>query len=227
MSDDEPTNGVTNPASMRLRVFPGTNSTYTLYEDDGESQRYLEGEYIQTFISQSFAGNDVQITIHQSEGAYVGIPEQRCWTIDLVGVSMPEILSMEVNSSVIELPITYLPTNHILRIKTGRCYSNDRITITAQGMTLVREPAKILGKVERLIRAFRMPTSVKLLFQQCLPTILANPAAMKAIVHYFKPSQLLSVYETITGRQPGPLSDNLETAYTEMTISMAKKMQSN
>lgn len=227
LSDDEPTNGVANPAAMRLRVFSGTNSTYTLYEDDGESQRYLKGEYIRTFIRQTFVGNNAQITIHQSKGAYAGMPEQRCWTIDIVGVSMPETLSMEVNGSVIDLPITYLPTNHTLRIKTGRCYSNERITITAKGMTLVRESTEVPEKVERLIQTFRMPTSVKVLFQQQLPTILSDPAAMKAMVHYFKPSQLLSVYETINGSQPDPISDNLETAYAEMTISMAKKMQSN
>jgi alpha-glucosidase len=55
----------------------GTPSRFTLYEDDGETIAYQEGEVRTTIISQQKSGDRVTVTIHGSSGTYAGAPSRR------------------------------------------------------------------------------------------------------------------------------------------------------
>lgn len=60
-----------------LEVFPGERSSFTLYEDDGESLGYLEGEVAETDITCAMSGEELTLTIAPRRGSYKGMPEQR------------------------------------------------------------------------------------------------------------------------------------------------------
>jgi alpha-D-xyloside xylohydrolase len=68
---------------LTIRIYPGKDGTFTLYEDDGESNDYEKGQRSEIM----FFWNDKQkkLTIGERKGAYDGMPAQRMIKIEIVG----------------------------------------------------------------------------------------------------------------------------------------------
>ena len=65
-------------ASIRSRkFFAGEDGSYQLYEDDGETQSYLDGDFALTTFSQSNNGETIELKITRGRktGYSCGIPK--------------------------------------------------------------------------------------------------------------------------------------------------------
>ena len=77
-----------NPEELTVRVYPGADNSFTLYEDDNITEGYRQGicavtEMIQNWQEQTF-------TIKPSAGDLTLLPEQRTWKIELHKVTAEE-----------------------------------------------------------------------------------------------------------------------------------------
>ncbi len=70
-----------NDTPIEIQIYPGANATFTLYEDDGTSLAYLNGEKSKI----NFNWNDTArtLTIDERTGAYDGMPAEREFIIRL------------------------------------------------------------------------------------------------------------------------------------------------
>ena len=84
------TNDSSNPESLELLVYRG-NNTFTLYEDDGETLSYKDGEYLKTAFTVAEKGNTVSFKIENAEGTASVVPQARTYT-----VSFKDIISGDV-----------------------------------------------------------------------------------------------------------------------------------
>jgi alpha-glucosidase (family GH31 glycosyl hydrolase) len=66
--------------TLTLEIFPGPDSEFTLYEDDGESLAHLDGAVAVTHISCQRIGDAIELTISPRVGDYEGMPETRRFT---------------------------------------------------------------------------------------------------------------------------------------------------
>jgi alpha-glucosidase (family GH31 glycosyl hydrolase) len=66
---------------LSLQVYEG-NGAFTLIEDDGLSNDYLEGRYATTEIVQELVSSGTRIEIAPVLGDYEGMPASRNWSID-------------------------------------------------------------------------------------------------------------------------------------------------
>lgn len=66
---------------LELRLFPGADATFTLYEDAGDSYDYEQGAY--TEIPISWRESNRTLTLGTRTGSYEGMPAQRTFTIVL------------------------------------------------------------------------------------------------------------------------------------------------
>ena len=80
MSENCRKNDCTNPESLEILVYRG-NNTFTLYEDDGETLSYQNGEYLKTAMTVAENGNNVRFTIAKAEGTVSVVPEKRTYTV--------------------------------------------------------------------------------------------------------------------------------------------------
>ncbi len=64
-------------SEVKLLVYPGPRTTFTLYEDDGQSLAYREGRLARTQLSSEAAEKTVTLTIGGREGSYDGMPATR------------------------------------------------------------------------------------------------------------------------------------------------------
>lgn len=69
--------GTETPENIVWEIFPKGDSKFTLYEDDGESYKYLDGEVAKTVVECSENKNNIKITTHSRIGQYNNMPEKR------------------------------------------------------------------------------------------------------------------------------------------------------
>jgi alpha-glucosidase (family GH31 glycosyl hydrolase) len=69
---------------LQLTIFPmddGQRSTYTLYEDSGESEEYKRGVSALTRVEATRTGDDLDIVIGPTRGRYPRMPEERSYEL--------------------------------------------------------------------------------------------------------------------------------------------------
>ena len=71
--------GERSDASLAIRVYPGTDANFVLYEDDGTSRKYEHGEC--TRIPFSWDEAKRQLTIGKREGAFPGMVQKRRFVV--------------------------------------------------------------------------------------------------------------------------------------------------
>ncbi len=95
MDTNDRTNDCSNPEKLELWVYRG-NNTFTLYEDDGETLSYQNGEYLKTAFTVAENGNKVTFTIKKTEGDSSVAPEKRTYFVKLKDIANADI-SVSIN----------------------------------------------------------------------------------------------------------------------------------
>ncbi|MGZ6319606.1 MAG: TIM-barrel domain-containing protein [Ktedonobacterales bacterium] len=76
---------------LEIRVFPGADGAFRLYEDDGESEAYLQDEYEwTTFTSVSDTAHNQIFHIAPVAGHCQVLPASRGYTVTLLGMTQPD-----------------------------------------------------------------------------------------------------------------------------------------
>jgi alpha-D-xyloside xylohydrolase len=65
--------------TLDLLVYPGTDATFTLYEDEGDNYNYEKGVY--TTIPIKWSEHTHTLTIGERKGSYPGMQEKRSFTV--------------------------------------------------------------------------------------------------------------------------------------------------
>ena len=76
MSKNDRLNDCSNPAELEVLIYRG-NNTFTLYEDDGETLSYQQGEYLKTAFTVSQQGDKVTLNVSKAEGVASVVPAKR------------------------------------------------------------------------------------------------------------------------------------------------------
>ncbi len=90
--------------NLMITCYPGGEGTYCLYEDDGSSMAYEQGEKVTVDLSQHEDGSDRLIHIAACEGAYAGYTSRKHITFALPLTPYPT--AVFVNGRAVDLPDT-------------------------------------------------------------------------------------------------------------------------
>jgi alpha-glucosidase len=75
--------GTATPENIIWEIYPKGDSKFTLYEDDGESYKYLEGEIARTVLECRENSDGIHIVIHPRTGVYDKMPQKRTHTVKI------------------------------------------------------------------------------------------------------------------------------------------------
>ena len=67
-----------------IRCYPGKEGAFTLYEDDGISDKYLDGECLKTEITYRNTDGEINLTIAPRGKGFQGMPQNRDYRIELM-----------------------------------------------------------------------------------------------------------------------------------------------
>lgn len=84
MTDGEPTNDVSSPKQLKVKVFAGVDNSFEMYEDAGEGLEYENGEYVTTVFEIKHSAKPV-FTINEPVGVKSLIPDKRDYRVEFVG----------------------------------------------------------------------------------------------------------------------------------------------
>ncbi len=79
--------------NLEIRVYPGADASFTLYEDEGDNYNYERGQY--TEIQFRWDDRTRQLTIATRKGQFPGMLQQRRFTIILPGQSLTQAKTVE------------------------------------------------------------------------------------------------------------------------------------
>ncbi len=157
ISADNRNNCSDNPKDMILRIFRG-NNTFELYEDDGISNSFKDGNFAITKYTVKENGNDVIFNICPAEGNCSTVPSRRNYTLVFEDIKDAESVSVKVNGKEVAAEIKKTKNKTEITLKGISPKSSAEIVftdITARGNRDKRE------QIIDLVTKYQLSVNVK------------------------------------------------------------------
>ncbi len=202
-----------NPAEMDVWVFPGASRSFELFEDDGSSSAYRQGQYHLTKFSQEWGGNTLKFSIHPAKGTAEVAPDPRTYILTFKGVAAPDSVSVQQDGETLDVAYAYDPAAHSLRLDGVELHAASMLTVTlaTQAESLMAAPLSVEEKVRRLLWSFRAPTFVKSRIDKALPQLMEDITAVSRFDMVLTRSQVQALIETIAGAGAVRMATNSNT----------------
>ena len=215
----EPHNGVGLPEKFHIKLFPGKDSSYSIYEDAGEGQGYLKGEFCHTNISTHWDKDSFRIIVEAADGLFASsLPENRSWQFEVIGINQPT----GMKSTNVRHTMNYSPDLHTLIIDCEPFPTDQKLEISIEGLNFEPLSSTPVDRIEHLLKTMRLPSMIKQEFQNQLPELLLNPTKFFSMAHNFTKNQLLSIYECIFPASVEKPAEDASYAFEKMMESLRK-----
>ncbi len=169
--------GVENPVELTVYIFPGADGAFTLYEDDGVSTAYLDGDHALTRFAQEWDDAELRFRIAPVEGETKHIPAGRQYRLVVRGIRRPDMFRLTHNGEDLAAGATYDEAIESLTLALVPVGPADELTLTIganQGLLLSQQDRR-QEKLEAMLRAFKLDSRVKHELYLALPELLADP----------------------------------------------------
>ena len=110
-----------------IKVYPHGDSSFTLYDDDGESYAYEEGAISSTLFECHQKGTGFTVTVHPAEGSYEGMPQTRSYGFELRCTAKPRKVSL--NGTPVK---DWSWEDQTLKVNAGDSSIHQTLTLTVQ-----------------------------------------------------------------------------------------------
>ncbi len=110
-----------------LKVYPHGNTSFTMYDDDGESYAYEDGAVCSTLFECRENGKSIHVTVNPVEGSYEGLPDSRNYSFELRCTSKPRKVSL--NGTPVK---DWSWENNTLQVNAGETSITQTLTLTVQ-----------------------------------------------------------------------------------------------
>lgn len=153
-------NDTSIPTDMEIQVFPGNSNTYSIYEDDGISNKYKNGEYLITNIEYIFSNDKYKLTVLPISGKKGIIPNLRNYKIVFRNTKYPSIVSSFQG----ETPIInncYTDGNDFI-VEVNNIKTDNQLTIVLKGKNLEVDSMRIINDdIVSIISDLPIETDIK------------------------------------------------------------------
>ncbi|MHA1511093.1 MAG: TIM-barrel domain-containing protein, partial [Promethearchaeota archaeon] len=112
---DEVQNGTENPEKLQISIFPGRSNEFLLYEDDGDSVKYKDGENHITTLKLKWDKITVFSIEHQEEKPRY-IPTSRIYILNFEAIESPGTPEI-ISESEIEFSFDYYDKKNQLQVR--------------------------------------------------------------------------------------------------------------
>ncbi len=140
----EDLNNIKPPKELEIDIFPGNSNIYRLYEDDGESSLYENGEYIITAIDFNYTSDNYSLTIHPVEGKTGIIPDKRDYKIKFRNTREPSKVHVDVDMIAKDFESYTLDNDFIIVVKDVD--TRRQLTINCLGKDIEISAVRIINE---------------------------------------------------------------------------------
>ena len=160
MGLNENVNNTTPPVDMEIHIFPGKSNTYTLFEDDGESDLYRKGFYILSEIEYNYMPSNYSVIIRAKEGKSGIIPDNRNYKIVFRNTKRTENVSVYVNRDKVSFKTYVDGADFIVEVKNVS--TTAQLTINCKGKDIEIDAVHLITQdIESIINDLQITTEMK------------------------------------------------------------------
>ncbi len=153
-------NNTNNPESLEIHVFPGQNNLYKMYEDDGMSSKYQDGEYLITEIKYNYKANNYTVTIRPTEGKTSVVPEKRTYKVRFRNTKLPQYVKVKVADQDVNVP-HYIDSKDFI-VEVPFVSSSQTIMINCHGNDIDIDAFRLINEdIDSIINDLLIETSLK------------------------------------------------------------------
>ena len=167
-----------NPAELHVYVFPGADGRFELYEDDGESNAYLEGQYALTPFVLEWTEQGARLTIGPAQGDTSVLPARRTVHIYLRGAQLPETLALSINGAAnspsCSPSFSFDAASDTLALAPQMLAPGDSLVLALRGPGLQARRSRQLETLRKYLAAFRLDSWVKQGIEREWPKVAAG-----------------------------------------------------
>lgn len=109
-------NSIANPKNMEIRIYPGADNTFELYEDDGVTNDYQKGICCKTLYEYKWE-EQTSFTINKPEGKISLVPEKRNYELVFKCIADCDDISVKLNGKDISFEKEYSDKAVKIRVK--------------------------------------------------------------------------------------------------------------
>ena len=194
--------GTGTPEQLVLNIFAGDNGRFELYDDEGNTNTYLEGAYAITPLVQAWDASQTRVVIGPSGGDTSLVPARRQVDLYFRGFNSPQQVVVRLNGAVQTVESRYNPADHTLALPGLLVSPSDQLEVVltvAAGAELANRNDSRLVECLKLLKHFRMETGAKAALAALIPEIIADPGRLAQFLLTLTDSQARALYEVITG----------------------------
>lgn len=165
------TNDSSNPSELDVMIYRG-NNTFELYEDDGVSMKFKDGEFAFTPLEVSESGKNVGFKILPVKGDVNVVPEKRKYNLQFKDIVKAEKVSVTVNGN----PREYETVNgDTLNIAISDILPTDEVIVELEHIEQLRNE-DVRESLINLISKFQMDNNKK---KNVFTKFIDSPYSMK------------------------------------------------
>jgi len=153
-------NDTSIPKKLEIEVFPGANNTYSIYEDDGETEAYKNGDYFITNIEYMYKKNSYSLTILPVQGKLGTIHETRDYKIRFRNTKMPTNVKSYLNN--VQIENKYYKDNDDIVVQIENAKTDSQLTVIFNGIDVEIDALSIINEdIVSIISDLPIKTIVK------------------------------------------------------------------
>ena len=158
--DDENLNDTKNPRKLEIHIFPGKTNNFQLYEDDGISNNYKDGNYLTTVIDYNYLPNNYTVIIRPLEGKPGVIPEKRDYKIRFRNTRYADDVIVYLGKDPIECKKYLDDQDFIVEVKDAS--TREQLSINCKGKDIEIDAVRLINEdVDTIISDLKISTTLK------------------------------------------------------------------
>ncbi len=160
MGKNEHINDTTPPKDMEIQIFPGKSNSYTLFEDDGESDLYRKDFYLLTEIEYNYLPNNYSVIIRAKEGKSGIIPDKRNYKIIFRNTKRTDDVKVYSNRDEVSFK-TYVDGPDFI-VEVPDINTTGQFTVSCKGKDIEIDAVHLINKeIEEIISDLQISTEMK------------------------------------------------------------------
>ena len=163
-----------SPKELEIHVFPGTSNSYNLYEDDGITNSYQQGNYSITNIDYNYLNNNYTLIIRCVEGKPNLLFNARDYKIRFRNTKLAENVKVYANQSPIPFTGYLMDNDFVIEIKNVP--TSAQLTVNCGGSDIEIDALMLINDdIDSILSDLKVPTNLKdtiasILFSELSPS---------------------------------------------------------
>ena len=150
-----------SPVNMEIQIFPGQSNNFLMYEDDGDTNLYLKGNYVLTSIDYNYMPNNYTVIIRTLEGKGDIIPPLRNYKFVFRNTKKAEDVTIYKDYDKVPFTSYVDGPNYIVEVKDIPTFGH-QLTVNCKGNDIEIDAVRLVNRdIEGIISDLQIKTEQK------------------------------------------------------------------